>query len=251
MYHLLSNSKIEHSERYERHFKYIKDMWIPLADEETQDKIIQECDAVDEKLEKAREQITKTREHIKYILSRVNGETKSLRVIAPLVTERVNFDMISACNYVTTDNMLQNFGGIRQYDGEPQTGNVTEYKCGDILMSNIRPYLKKIWLADRDGGCNPDVMVFRPTSEVLPKFVYYMLSRQEFIDYVMNDIKGMKMPRGNKDNTIRYTIPVPLLKKQQQIVEEISTLEAKIAAAKVVINRSANYKQAILDKYLK
>lgn len=251
LYHLLSNSKIEHSERYERHFKYIKDMWIPLADEETQDKIIQECDAVDEKLEKAREQITKTREHIKYILSRVNGETKSLRVIAPLVTERVNFDMISACNYVTTDNMLQNFGGIRQYDGEPQTGNVTEYKCGDILMSNIRPYLKKIWLADRDGGCNPDVMVFRPTSEVLPKFVYYMLSRQEFIDYVMNDIKGMKMPRGNKDNTIRYTIPVPLLKKQQQIVEEISTLEAKIAAAKVVINRSANYKQAILDKYLK
>lgn len=94
-------------------------------------------------------------------------------------------------------------------------------------------------------------MVFRPTSDVLSKYVYYMLRRQEFIDYVMNDIKGMKMPRGNKDNTIRYTITVPLLKKQQQIVEEISTLEAKIAAAKVVINRSANYKQAILDKYLK
>ena len=224
---------------------------LPLPPIDIQEKIVVECGAVDEEVEKAREQIAKIKEHTEHILSRVNGERKPLRAIAPLVTGRINFDMISAYNYVTTDNMLQNFEGIRQYDGEPQTGNVTEYKCGDILVSNIRPYLKKIWLADRDGGCNPDVMVFRPTSDVLSKYVYYMLRRQEFIDYVMNDIKGMKMPRGNKDNTIRYTIPVPLLKKQQQIVEEISTLEAKIAAAKVVINRSANYKQAILDKYLK
>ncbi len=147
--------------------------------------------------------------------------------------------------------MLQDFEGIRSYTGEPQTGNITEYKRGDILMSNIRPYLKKLWLADRDGGCNPDVMVFRPTSEVLPEFVYYMLRRQTFIDYVMSDVKGMKMPRGNKDNTIRYTIPVPLPEIQQQIVAEISAYEEKIAKAKAIINSSAKCKQAILDKYLK
>ena len=71
-------------------------------------------------------------------------------------------------------------------------------------MSNIRPYLRKLWLADRDGGCNPDVMVFRPTKEIMSEFVYYKLRRQTFIGYVMNDVKGMKMPRGNKDNIIRF-----------------------------------------------
>ena len=251
LYHFMSNSKIEHSERYERHFKYLKDMWIPLADENIQMHIIQECDAVDKEVEKAREQISEAKEQIERILSGVNGETKSLRTIAPLSVDRISFDKISASNYITTDNMLQDFEGIRQYDGEPQTGSVIEYKRGDILMSNIRPYLKKIWLADRDGGCNPDVMVFRPTSEVLPEFVYYMLSRQAFIDYVMNDVKGMKMPRGNKDNIIRYTIPVPSQKIQQQIVAEIFTYKIQIAEAKVVINSRAKRKRAILDKYLK
>lgn len=251
LYYFLSSSKIEHSERYERHFKYIKDMWIPLADDETQICLIQECEAVDKEVDKARKQIFEAEEYVEHILSGINAEIKSLRIIAPLVTEKISFDMISISDYVTTDNMLQNFEGIRQYDGDPQIGSVTEYKRGDILMSNIRPYLKKIWLADRDGGCSPDVMVFRPTSEVLPEFVYYMLCRQTFIDYVMSDVRGMKMPRGNKDNIIRYTLSVPLLKVQQQIIEEISIYKTKMAEAKVVINNSVKCKQAILDKYLK
>ena len=196
-------------------------------------------------------QIAKAKEQIEQIIAGVKGEIKTLRTIAPFATDRIDFDRISAGDYITTDNMLQDFEGVRPYDGELQTGNVTEYKRGDILMSNIRPYLKKFWLADRDGGCNPDVIVFRPTSEVIPEFVYYMLRRQAFIDYVMSDVKGMKMPRGNKDNIIRYAIPVPLPEIQRQIVEEISAYETKIAVAKAIINGSAERKQAILDKYLK
>ena len=48
-------------------------------------------------------------------------------------------------------------------------------------MSNIRPYLRKLWLADRDGGCNPDDMGFRPTEAIMSQFVYYKLRRQTFI----------------------------------------------------------------------
>lgn len=224
---------------------------LPLAPPDVQEKVVIECEAVDKEVEKAKEQILEAKEHIEQILFEVNGETKPLRTVAPFATDRIDFDKISATDYITTDNMLQDFEGVRPYAGELQTGNVTEYKRGDILMSNIRPYLKKIWLADRDGGCNPDVMVFRPTLEVLPEFVYYMLRRQAFIDYVMSDVKGMKMPRGNKDNTISYTIPIPLPEIQQQIVAKISTYEAKIAEAKAIINGSAERKQAILDKYLK
>ena len=224
---------------------------LPLAPTDVQKKIVTECDAVDKEVEEARLRILKVKEQIEQIISGVEGETKVLRTVAPFATDRIDFGKISKSDYITTDNMLQDFEGVRPYDGEPQTGTVIEYKRGDILMSNIRPYLKKLWLADRNGGCNPDVVVFRPTSDVMPEFVYYMLRRQAFIDYVMSDVKGMKMPRGNKDNTIRYTIPVPLHNIQQQIVAEISSHEAKIAQAKAVINNCAKRKQAILDKYLK
>ncbi len=224
---------------------------LPMAPPDIQKKIVIECDVVDKEVEEARKQISKIKSRIEQILSKVNGETKTLQKIAPFATNRIDFDKISATDYITTDNMLQNFEGVRPYNGEPQIGNVIEYQRGDILMSNIRPYLKKLWLADREGGCNPDIMVFRPTSEVLPEFVYYILRRQVFIDYVMSDVKGMKMPRGNKDNIIRYVIPIPLPKIQQQIVAEISAYEAKMTEAKAVINSCTERKQTILDKYLK
>ena len=224
---------------------------LPLPPVDVQEKVVIECEAIDKEVEAARIQITKSKKQIEQIISGVKGEAKSLRVIAPFATDRIDFDRISASDYITTDNMLQDFEGVRPYSGAPLAGSIIEYKRGDILMSNIRPYLKKIWLADRDGGCSPDVIVFRPTEEVIPEFIYYMIRRQAFIDYVMNDIKGMKMPRGDKDNIIRYAFSVPILKIQQQIVSEISTYESKIAEAKAIINGSAEYKQAILDKYLK
>lgn len=92
---------------------------------------------------------------------------------------------------------------------------------------------------------------FRPISGIISEYVYYMMRRQVFIDYVMNDVKGMKMPRGNKDNIIRYSIPVPVIEIQQQIVAEISAHEEKIATAKIIIKSSTERKQAILSKYLK
>ena len=230
---------------------FYEQMPIPNAPQDIIRKIANECDAVDKEVEEAGEQITKAKEQIEQTVSGVKGEVKPLRAIAPFATDRIDFDKISSSDYITTDNMLQDFEGVRPYDGEPLAGSVIEYKRGDILMSNIRPYLKKIWLADRDGGCSPDVMVFRPTAEVMSEFVYYMICRQTFIDYVMNDVKGMKMPRGNKDNIIRYTIPVPQPEVQEQIVAEIHIQEAKIAGAKTVIDGSAERKQAILDKYLK
>ena len=224
---------------------------LPLPPIDVQGKVVIECDTVDKEVEEAKGQIAKAKEQIEHILSEVNDRIKPLRAIAPFATNRIDFDKISASDYITTDNMLQDFEGVRPYDGEPLAGSVIEYKRGDILMSNIRPYLKKIWLADRNGGCSPDVMVFRPTAEVMSEFVYYMIRRQTFIDYVMNDVKGMKMPRGNKDNIIRYAIPVPQPEIQQQIVARIHIHEAKIAEAKAVIDGSAERKQAILDKYLK
>lgn len=90
----------------------------------------------------------------------------------------------------------------------PKRCQLTSFRKGDILVSNIRPYLKKIWMADVDGGCNADVLVFRARKNHSSKFLYAILLQDAFYDYVMKGAKGSKMPRGDKEQIMRYEIAV-------------------------------------------
>lgn len=122
-----------------------------------------------------------------------------LSQICSYSTERISVADFPAVDYITTDNILQNFGGVKAYDGEANFSSAVRYQKQDILISNIRPYLKKIWIADKDGGCSPDVLVLKLVSDsYIPDFIYFALARQQFFDFVIMDVKGMKMPRGKK-----------------------------------------------------
>ena len=143
--------------------------------------------------------------------------------VSPYVSEKVAYSSISPTSYVTTANMLQNRAGVTPYNDVPEVGNVTKYQKGDILVSNIRPYLKKIWLADHDGGCSNDVLVFRnaKSSDYLSEYLYVILSSDIFFDYMMVGKTGLKMPRGDKKVIPNFLIPkAPRVEVQRKIVEE-------------------------------
>ncbi len=116
--------------------------------------------------------------------------------------------------------MLPHKSGKKDSEHIPTTGNLTKYTVGDILIGNIRPYLKKIWLADNEGGTNGDVLDIRIRNANLikPEYLYYILSSDEFFNYDMQYAKGAKMPRGNKDAVMNYVIPIPPLEEQERIV---------------------------------
>ena len=73
--------------------------------------------------------------------------------VAPYATARIDYSKIEQGTFVSTENMLPSCGGVVPYEGTPNVDSVIAFRKGDILVSNIRPYLKKLWLADRDGGC--------------------------------------------------------------------------------------------------
>lgn len=152
-----------------------------------------------------------------------------LSEIAPYVEERITLSNLDFEMYISTDNMIKNRGGITVYEGEPIIQSAISYQTDDILVSNIRPYLKKIWFADRNGGASPDVLVFRiiDTDIVLPKYLYYILSTDMFFDFMMANHKGAKMPRGDKSIIPQFTVPVPPRSTQQDIVNEIEDIEAE------------------------
>ena len=130
-------------------------------------------------------------------------------------------------NYISTENMLPNKGGVCEAANVP-SGTVIEYKVGDILISNIRPYFQKIWRADRNGGCSADVLCIRAKENVDSKYLYYLLSQQAFFVYVMSGAKGCKMPRGDKKQIMQWPVTLPPLEEQQRIAGILGSLDDKI-----------------------
>lgn len=115
----------------------------------------------------------------------------------------------------------------------------TKYEKADILFSNIRPYLKKIWFADKDGGCSNDAIVFRSSNpdKFLPKYIFYVLSMDMFFDFVMSGKQGLKMPRGNKDKIPQFQVPIPKKDVQERIIEECSAIDKEAEKAEKTITK--------------
>ena len=131
-----------------------------------------------------------------------------LSSIAYYVTDKISSSDISLAEYVTTDCILQNKKGREIATNlPPQPCSLIRYQRGDVLIANIRPYLKKVWFADVDGGASPDVLVLRAKNGHSPNYLYAILLQDSFFDYVMQGTKGSKMPRGDKEQILRYEMP--------------------------------------------
>lgn len=149
-----------------------------------------------------------------------------LSSLAYYVTDKIPASNVDSKTYIGVDNMLPNCGGITVSDYEPCEGYVTKFMPGDILIGNIRPYFKKIWRATFEGGCSSDVLVIRSNGTVSSKYLYACLATQHFFDYDLAGSKGSKMPRGDKNHIMQYT--VPLLDSEVEIGDFIDDINSKI-----------------------
>lgn len=151
-----------------------------------------------------------------------------LQDICSYVKTKVETSNYSIEDYISTENMLPEKGGITVASSFP-SGKVTEFQENDILISNIRPYFKKIWKADRRGCCSNDVLCIRANNNVDAEFLYYLLSQDLFFAYVMSGANGSKMPRGDKQQIMNWEIEIPSEKEdQRRIASILSSLDRKI-----------------------
>ena len=140
--------------------------------------------------------------------------------------ERTN--QIETETYISTENMLPNKGGITTVESIPDVKTTTRYCQNDILLSNIRPYFKKIWLSDRIGGCSNDVLVITAKQGWNPRFLYYVLSDNNFFNYDTVTSKGTKMPRGTPKAIMKYLVPNISIAHQDRIVSMLSKFDLLI-----------------------
>ena len=162
-------------------------------------------------------------------------EFKDLGECAAYSDTRIDASELDETDFVGVDNLLQNTAGKADASYPPNTARLTAYEVGDILLGNIRPYLKKIWLANDSGGCSGDVLAIRIAEayrpKLMPEFLYRLLASDVFFSYNMQHAKGAKMPRGSKEAILKYRIPVPPLEVQREIVKVLDAftqLEAEL-----------------------
>ena len=169
-----------------------------------------------------------------------------LNDIAEFVTDKISSSNISLDRYVTTDSLLQNRRGRETAQNLPPIPcALTHYRQGDVLVANIRPYLKKVWYADSEGGCSSDVLVFRAKNGHCTSFLYTVLMQDSFFEYAMLGSKGSKMPRGDKDQIMRYELPTFTPMEEENIGNMMVDIMSKIN-----VNRQINDNLEAMAKQL-
>ena len=148
--------------------------------------------------------------------------------------------------FISTENMLQNYAGVSYYEGKEMVSGVS-FSKNDILLANIRPYLKKVWQAEFSGAASTDVLVFHPLKGY-PTFIKYIIANDKFINYVMSAVKGSKMPRGDKVHIMSYLTAYPSLLEQQKIANFLSLIDKRIEKQRQLVEALKKYKRGALSR---
>ncbi len=228
---------------------------IPLPPLDIQQKIVAEIEQCEKENQRLQAAINGIQTEIAVYIEqcrRNTAEFVKLREVAAYSTERVDAKTLNQDTYVGVDNLLPDVAGKRMSDFVPTSGTVTAYHPGNILLSNIRPYLKKAWLADNHGGASGDVLVLVvDEKKAVPGYVFGFLSTDQFFDYEMQNIGSKtKMPRADKKKVLDFQIPIPPIREQQQIANEITCKKAEISKLHTQLSVLKAEKDSILQKYL-
>ncbi len=163
---------------------------------------------------------------------------------------KTNVAILDEKTYISTENMMPNKGGITSASSLPTITQTQAFLAGDVLVSNIRPYFKKIWFAEFDGGCSNDVLVFRAKDGVSKRFLYYVLADDAFFDYSMATSKGTKMPRGDKAAIMKYEVPNFTDEEQKKIAGILEVLDRKILLNTEINENLAEQAQGVLYHFM-
>ena len=183
---------------------------LPVPTIEEQRKIVDRYNAITDRITLKKQINDNLAEYLNCIYIEQVKDTQDtipLSEICKYVTDKSAFSDIGSHVYVSTENILPDKQGAASFGTTDSSERVTYFQAEDVLVSNIRPYFKKMWFATTSGGCNADVLCFRALDKKYAYLLKSIMFQDGFFDYVMSGAKGTKMPRGDKTHIMLYPIP--------------------------------------------
>ncbi|MDE6426671.1 MAG: restriction endonuclease subunit S [Ruminococcus sp.] len=164
---------------------------------------------------------------------------------------RISIDKLSKNNYISVENLLPDKAGKINATSVPRECNCIYYPVDTILIGNIRPYLRKIWISDCEGGTNGDVLpiMIKDKNKMIPKFLFYILSSENFFYYDIKHSKGAKMPRGDKTAIMNFFVPVPPLEVQRETIRILDEYSEKVTALKHELEKELDLRKKQYSYY--
>ncbi|MDE5619607.1 MAG: restriction endonuclease subunit S [Ruminococcus sp.] len=164
---------------------------------------------------------------------------------------RISADKLNKSNYISVENLLPDKAGKINAKAVPKEYNFIYYPFDTILIGNIRPYLRKIWISDCEGGTNGDVLpvVIKDKNKIIPKFLFYVLSSENFFYYDIQHSKGTKMPRGDKTAIMNFYVPIPPIEIQREIICILDKYSASVAELQQMLEKELNLRKKQYEYY--
>ena len=163
---------------------------------------------------------------------------------------RISVETLTLNSYYSTENMLPNKAGSVAASSLPSMSLTTKCTAGDTLVSNIRPYFKKIFFCEKECGCSTDVLCFKPIDEWLAPYLFCVFYDDKFFDYMMAGSKGTKMPRGDKQQIMNYRIVIPPLKDRKDFAEFAMPILEQIKKNEHEIQMLSSLRDTLLPKLM-
>ena len=222
--------------------EWLKDYKLPLPPISVQQTIVSELDKINELIRLKKEQqkdYDNLAQSIFYemfgdpVVNEKGWEVKKLGEVCTYPNKRISLSDITSYEYVGVETLVKNKGGVLFTEELPNAKNAIEYIENDILIGNIRPYLKKIWKSDRHGGASGDVVIIRISDSMkgllTPVYLFKLLSTDEFFEYDNANTHGAKMPRGDRKAIAEFTIQIPPMDIQHIFAQRIELIEKQKA----------------------
>ena len=152
--------------------------------------------------------------------------------VAPVSKEKGNpLDQPDA-SYIGLEHIEKDIGSIiSQGVASEVRSTKAVFRRGDLLYGKLRPYLNKVWIAEFDGLCSTDILVFSQTEDTENKFLKYRFMASDFVRYATENSSGVNLPRVNAKVLAKFPLFMPeALTEQHRIVAEIEKQFARLDA---------------------
>ena len=155
--------------------------------------------------------------------------------------DKVAVSELNVSTYFSTENMLSGKAGSTEATSLPTTSQTTACHKGDTLISNIRPYFKKIVYCEGNCGCSTDVLCFTPSQPRYSTYLFSTLYADKFFAFMAAGSKGTKMPRGDKQQIMTYPVVLP----SEEELARFNTIASPLLE-QIYSNRAENKRLSIL-----
>lgn len=235
---------------------HLMDLEIGIPPVEIQKKIISILKVLDDKIsinQKTNDNLSEMLQSIyqqRFNITNNDEERGALADICDYSKDRISVSSLSVSNYYSTENMLPGKAGAVDASSLPTIAQTTKCKTGDVLISNIRPYFRKIVYCQSDCGCSTDVLCFTPKSSALSAYLFSTLYADRFFDFMVAGSKGTKMPRGDKHQIMTYAVHIPTDDELDDFNELAKPLLAQIESNRLECISLSALRDGLLPKLM-